>query len=51
MSDREVIEMQRRIDQGIILAQQRMVERARLFGTTLVVCREGQVMDLSPDEL
>ena len=51
MSDREVKEMQRRIDKGILLAQQRLVERARLFGTTLVVMRDGQVMDLSPDEL
>lgn len=51
MSDREVKDMQRRIDKGILLAQQRLVERARLFGTTLVVCRDGKVVELSPDEL
>lgn len=51
MSDREVIEMQKSIDRGIFLAQQRLVERAKLMGTTLVVCRNGKVLDLRPDEL
>ena len=34
MSDREIKEMQRRIDQGIVLAQERLVERSRLFHST-----------------
>ena len=43
--------MQQRIDQGIILAQQRLVERSRLFHTTLVVTREGHVVELLPEDL
>ena len=51
MNEREVIDMQRRIDAGIVLAQERLVERARLFHSTLVVTRGGQVVELFPDEL
>lgn len=51
MSDREIKEMQRRIDQGIVLAQERLVERSRLFHSTLVVNRGGHVVELMPDEL
>lgn len=51
MSDREIADMQQRIDQGIILAQQRLVERSRLFHTTLVVTREGHVVELLPEDL
>ena len=51
MSDREIKDMQLRIDQGIVLAQERLVERSRLFNTTLVVNRDGRVVELLPDEL
>lgn len=51
MSDREIKEMQRRIDQGIVLAQERLVERSRLFHSTLVVNRGGHIVELMPDEL
>ncbi len=51
MSEKEVAEMQQRIDIGIRLAQERMVERARLFKSTLVVAREGKVVELTPEEL
>lgn len=51
MSDREILEMQQRIDRGIILAQQRLVERSRLFHSTLVVTRGGHVVELLPDDL
>ena len=51
MSDKDISIMQQRIDQGILLAQQRLVERSRLFHSTLVVCREGQVVELLPEEL
>ncbi|MBR1681868.1 MAG: hypothetical protein IJ700_00645 [Bacteroidaceae bacterium] len=51
MNDREIKEMQQRIDQGIVLAQQRLVERSRLFHSTLVVTRGGKVVELLPDEL
>lgn len=51
MSDREVFEMQQKIDRGILLAQERLVERSRLFKSTLVVARGGRVMEVQPDEL
>lgn len=43
--------MQQKIDQGILLAQERLVERSRLFHTTLVVAREGKIVELMPEEL
>ncbi len=43
--------MQSRIDKGIVLAQERLVERSKLFKSTLVVTRGGKVVELMPDEL
>lgn len=51
MNEREVAEMQQKIDIGIRLAQERLVERARLFHSTLVVARGGKVVELAPEEL
>ncbi len=51
MSDRDITEMQRRIDEGIVLAQERLVERSRLFRSTLIVTRDGKVVELLPEEL
>lgn len=51
MSDRDIADMQQRIDAGIVLAQERLVERSRLFHSTLVVARNGQVLEVLPDEL
>lgn len=51
MSEREITEMQRLIDEGIVLAQERLVERSRLFHSTLVIARGGKVMEVMPDEL
>ncbi|MBP5772080.1 MAG: hypothetical protein J6W75_12155 [Bacteroidaceae bacterium] len=51
MNEREILEMQQKIDQGILLAQRRLVERARLFRSTLVVARDGKVVELMPEEL
>lgn len=51
MSDQEIREMQRLIDEGIVLAQQRLMERARHDGFSLVVCKNGRVQRLSPGDL
>lgn len=51
MSELEMKEMQQRIDQGILLAQERLVERSRLFHSTLIVARGGKVLELLPEEL
>lgn len=50
MSEREINEMQQRIDEGIVLAQKRLVERSRLFHSTLIVARNGHVMEVAPEE-
>lgn len=51
MSDKEIREMQLRIDKGILLAQSRLVKRARHDNIRLVIFRAGQVMEVSADEL
>jgi hypothetical protein len=51
MTEAEVVEMQRKIDKGIRLAQTRLIERARHNRTTLVVMRHNKVVELTPDEL
>lgn len=51
MSEAEVFEMQRKIDQGIHLAQVRLIERARHNHTTLVISRNNKVVEVKPEEL
>ena len=49
MSEKEILEMQRRIDEGIRLAQKRLWERARSTQQTLVVYNEGEIVEMVPD--
>lgn len=49
MSEKEILEMQRRIDEGIRLAQKRLWERARTTQQTLVVCNDGEIVEMVPD--
>lgn len=51
MSDAEVAEMQRKIDQGIHLAQERLIERAKHNHTTLIISRNDKVVEVTADEL
>lgn len=51
MNEREIIELQRRIDKGILLAQSRLVERAKHEGYSLVVRRNGQVCEVPAIEI
>lgn len=51
MSEDEVYEMQRKIDEGIYLAQERLIERAKHNHTTLVIVRGGQVVEVRAEEL
>ncbi len=48
MTDREILEMQRRIDEGILLAQQRLWHRAGILGQTLVVARGESIVETIP---
>ncbi len=51
MTDQEIEEMQRRIDEGIRLAQERLVRRAEHDDLSLVVVRHGRIMELKASEL
>ncbi len=51
MSETEVAEMQRKIDEGILRAQERLIERARHDNLSLVVDRDGEVMEIPAEEL
>ena len=42
--------MMQRIDNGILLAHKRLVQRAKLNGYTLVVFRNGKVMEIDARE-
>lgn len=49
MNEKEIKEMQRRIDEGIRIAQERLWQRARRYGQTLVVVRDGKIVEFIPD--
>ena len=51
MNELEVAEMQRKIDEGIFLAQERLVKRAKHDNLTLVIVRNGQVVEIPAEEL
>lgn len=51
MSERDIAELQRRIDKGILLAQTRLIERAKHEGYSLVVRRNGIVSEVPASEL
>jgi len=51
MSERDIAELQRRIDKGILLAQTRLIERAKHEGYSLVVRRNGIVREVPASEL
>ncbi len=49
MKGREMIEMQRRIDEGIQLAHRRLATRARMDNLPLVMYRDGHVVEMVPE--
>ncbi|MDE7379057.1 MAG: hypothetical protein K2N13_08900 [Paraprevotella sp.] len=51
MNEQEIAEMQNKIDQGILLAQERLIKRALHDNETLVVVRDGQVVEAKPEDL
>ena len=51
MSEAEVYEMQRKIDEGIRLAQKRLIALAKHNNTTLVIARNGIVVEVDAHEL
>ena len=49
MKEQEILEMQRLIDEGVRKAQYRRLQRACAAGQSLVVCRNGKILELVPD--
>lgn len=51
MSEREKIDLAHRIDKGILLAQTRLIEKAKHDNLSLVIRRNGKVMEVPAIEL
>lgn len=49
MNESEILEMLSRIDEGIQLAQYRLYIRARRDNESLIVCRDGEVVEYYPE--
>jgi len=49
MKEKEILEMQRLIDEGVRKAQYRLLQRAHASNQSLVVCRNGKILELVPD--
>lgn len=49
-TDREIRAMMQRIDEGILLAHKRLVQRAKINGYSLVVFRNGKVVEIDGSE-
>ena len=49
MKEKEIREMQRLIDEGVRKAQYRLLQRAGAARQSLVVCRDGKILELIPE--
>lgn len=49
MKEKEILEMQRLIDEGVRRAQYRLLQRACAARQSLVVCRDGKILELVPE--
>ena len=47
----EVLLMQQRIDEGILLAQRRLLNRGLHDDLSFIVCPEGRVLDVPANEI
>ena len=51
MNEKEIKEMQRKIDLGILVAQQRLIERTKRFDGTLILAKDGEVVEVPAKDL
>lgn len=49
MKEKEILEMQRLIDEGVRRAQSRLWQRAGAARQSLVVCRNGKILEMVPE--
>lgn len=48
MSEKEFWELQDKIDQGLQLAERRMLEEKALHGEDVIVCKDGETIQRIP---
>lgn len=49
MKEQDILEMQRLIDEGVRRAQYRLLQRACAANQSLVVCRDGKILEMVPE--
>jgi len=49
MKEKDILEMQRLIDEGVRRAQSRLWQRAGIANQSLVVCRGGKILEMVPE--
>ena len=49
MKEKDILEMQRLIDEGVRRAQYRLLQRACAANQALVVCRNGKILEMVPE--
>lgn len=50
-NEEEILRLRMTIESGIILAQQRLVNRAKKEGFTLITCPQGKVVEVNPNTI
>ena len=50
-NEEEIRRLRMTIESGIILAQQRLVSRAKKEGFTLIACPHGEVVEINPNTI
>ncbi len=50
-SEEEIRRLRMTIEEGIVLAQQRLVARAKREGFTLIACPNGKVVEVNPTNI
>jgi hypothetical protein len=51
MSEHDIIQMQEKIDEGIRIAQEKLVEKVKKEDGQLIVSRDGQIMAIPASEI
>lgn len=50
-NDEQVRQLRTTIEKGILLAQQRLVNRAKRDGFTIISCPKGEVIEVNPNNI
>ena len=50
-NEEQIMHLRMTIESGIILAQQRLVDRAKREGFTIISCPKGKVIEVNPNNI